>query len=88
MSKTKSYVVFDEHGKHSLRKGNIIQSDSGLYYFAADHNKAKRFDSIPRYRMTGAVSEFLKFNDNRTKKHIDSPADKQPRRDVDDENRV
>lgn len=73
---TDYYVVFDEYGKQSLRKGKIIQSDCGLYYFLADYNKAKRFTSIPRYRMVGAVSEFLKFNDYRVKKHIDSPARK------------
>jgi len=72
----KTYVVFNEYGKSSLRKGKIIQSDSGLYYFAADYRNAKRFTSIPRYRMVGSASEFLKFTDYRMRKNIDSPRDK------------
>jgi len=65
------YLIKDQYDKTYQRRGTMIKSDSGLYYFLADYNKAKRFDSIPRYRFGGGLLELYRFTDVRTKKYID-----------------
>jgi hypothetical protein len=66
-----NYIIIDEYGKKDLKKGTLAQTQSGLYYFVSDFNKARRFDSIPRYSKSAGVGEFLRLVDYKTRKYID-----------------
>jgi hypothetical protein len=66
------YTLIEEHGSTRQRRGQLIQSASGLYYFNADYNKAKLWDSVRRYRMD-VDGKTLRLVDYRRKKYIDDP---------------
>ena len=69
----KTYIIRDNNGKLDQKKGTLCESESGLFYFLTDYNKAKKFDSIPRYKKGTGLLELLRFVDYKTKKHIDDP---------------
>jgi hypothetical protein len=69
-----SYTVYGPYGgKPAFRKSTVTQNAHGLYYFVADYNKAKTFDSVHRYKLDADDGHVLRFVDYRRKKYIDNP---------------
>ncbi len=70
-----TYTIIDENGQKATRRGKLVQNEHGLYYFVADYNRARRFDSVSRYRMSPDAERPLIFADYRRKRFIDDAPD-------------